>query len=360
MDHFYPLIMAGGGGTRLWPLSRQHHPKQLLPLVEKRSMFRLAVDRLSPLALPDQIFVVAGEHLAEQLQQDSPQIPRANLIIEPFGQNSGPAVGLALLHIRRRDPDAIVAVLTADHYIADIERFHQALTLAAQWAVDGYILTLGITPSFPSTGYGYIKQDTLLASTRDFKVYRVACFTEKPEVECALQFLAEGSYSWNSGMFVATGKRLQQEYTRQQPHMSALLQNIEREIGSASYPTVLNELWPHMPKLSIDYAIMEGAERMAVIPVDIGWSDIGNWAALYDVSQRDVDGNISRGATQNRVLLDTRRTLVLSNRCVVTIGLDDIVIVDTDDALLVCRRDQTEQVRAAVEKLKSQGMNQFL
>ena len=355
MDNLYALIMAGGGGTRLWPLSRQSRPKQMLALVEDRTMFQIAVERLDPLLPPERLLIVTGSDQVEALKRDAPRIPAENFIVEPFAQNTGPAVGLATAHIQRRHPDAVIAVLTADQHIADKAKFRRALEAAADLAHQDYIVTLGIAPSFPSTGYGYIRRGEPLAQIGMFQTYRAAGFTEKPDLDTAIQFLAAGLYSWNSGMFVFRASRVMAEYERQQPTMRALLREIEAAIGRDDYADTLNRVWPQMPRLSIDYAIMEGAQAMAVIPVDIGWSDIGSWATLYEVLEGDHDGNVIRGQGRGHVTLDTQNTLIFSDRRVVTIGLEDLVIVDTEDVLFVCHRDRSQDVRKVIEQLKEAG-----
>ncbi|MBN1202692.1 MAG: mannose-1-phosphate guanylyltransferase [Anaerolineae bacterium] len=356
MNNFYALIMAGGGGTRLWPLSRKTRPKQMLSLVEEqRTMFQVSVERLSPLMEPDYIFVVTGREHVERLSQSVPQVPVENFIVEPFGQDSGPAAALGTLHIQHRDPDAVIAVLTADHHIADQPKFRRVLSAAGELASREYIVTLGISPSFPSTGFGYIKRGEELAQIDGFQTYHSAGFTEKPDPDTAVQFLTTGLYSWNSGMFIWKAYQVLSEFARQQPTMYALLEEIKRAIGSDSYRETLDRLWPSMKKLSIDYAVMEGAKDVAVIPVDIGWSDVGSWATLFEVLAGDLNGNVSRGRGQEHIKIDTRETLVVSNRMVVTIGIEDIVIVDTDDVLLVCHRDRSQDVRQVVGKLKESG-----
>jgi mannose-1-phosphate guanylyltransferase len=359
MDHFYALIMAGGGGTRLWPLSRQSRPKQMLSLVENRNMFQTAVERLDPLVPPDHIFIVTGREYIEQLRASAPQLPQANFIVEPYGQNTGPAVGLAAVLVQHRDPQSVIAVLTADQYIADQARFRSVLTAAADLASRGHIVTLGIAPTFPITGYGYIRRGESLGQFGDFQTYRAAGFTEKPDAETALQFVTSGLYSWNSGMFIFRIEQLMGEYARQQPVMHTLLQEIGSAIGRDDYEETLNRLWAKMPQLSIDYAVMEHADNMAVIPVEMGWSDIGSWATLFDVLGGDQNGNAVCGPQQDYIHLDTRNTLVVTDtapgRMIVTIGLENIVIVDTPDVLLVCHRSRSEDVRKIVDRLKAAG-----
>jgi mannose-1-phosphate guanylyltransferase len=358
MDNLYALIMAGGGGTRLWPLSRQARPKQMLPLVEERTMFQVAVERLDPLLPPERILVVTGRDQVDELRRSAPQLPAENFIVEPFMRNNGPAVGLATMHIQRRFPEAVVAVLTADQHIADKARFRRVLVAAGELAMQDHIVTLGIYPSFPATGYGYIRRGEPLSLIDTFQAYRADGFTEKPDLPTAVCFLDEGLYSWNSGMFIYKVSRILDEYARQQPKMYRLLQAIGEAVGREDYQAVLDQAWPEMPKLSIDYAIMEGADDMAVIPVDMGWSDIGSWATLFEVLDGDQNGNVLRG--QGHIIIDTKDSLIFSGRRVVTIGLEDIVIVDTDDVLLVSRRERAHEVRSVVEHLKAAGDEELL
>jgi mannose-1-phosphate guanylyltransferase len=358
MDNLYALIMAGGGGTRLWPLSRQSRPKQMLPLVEERTMFQVSVERLAPLLPPERIFIVTGRDQVDELRRSTPQVPAENFIVEPFMRNNGPAVGLATVHIQRRFPEAVVAVLTADQHIADKARFRRVLVAAGELAMQDYIVTLGIYPSFPATGYGYIRRGEPLSLIDSFQTYRADGFTEKPDLPTAVRFLDEGLYSWNSGMFIYKASRIIDEYARQQPKMYRLLQDIREAVGRDTYQDVLDKAWPEMPKLSIDYAIMEGAYDMAVIPVDMGWSDIGSWATLFEVLDGDHNGNVIRG--EGHITIDTKDSLIFSERRVVTIGLEDMVIVDTDDVLLVSRRDRAQEVRSVVEQLKAAGEEDLL
>ncbi|MBN2305723.1 MAG: mannose-1-phosphate guanylyltransferase [Anaerolineae bacterium] len=361
MDHLYALIMAGGGGTRLWPLSRKGRPKQMLPLVEERTMFEIAVERLEPLLPPERICVVTGREHVDQLSQLVPHIPRENFIVEPFGQDTGPAVGLGTVHIQQRDPDAVIAVVTADQHIADKEKFRRVLAAAGELAQQGQIVTLGISPSFPSTGFGYIKRGEPLAQVGGFQAYHSAEFTEKPDQRTAIHFMASGLYTWNSGMFIWKADQVLDEFKRQQPDMYAILTEIGQAVGQPEYEATLDRLWSTLKRISVDFAVMEQAQNVAVIPVDIGWSDVGSWATLFEVLDGDLNGNVSRGEVQGgHVKIDTRETLIVSERMVVTIGIEDIVIVDTDDVLLVCHRDRSQDVRQVVNQLKDAGDDKHL
>jgi mannose-1-phosphate guanylyltransferase len=358
MSSFYAAIMAGGVGTRLWPLSRQTRPKQALQLIGDRTMFQHSVERLAPLFPPGHIVVVTGQKHAEILRPQAPELPEDNFILEPMGRDSGPAVGLGAIHLRRRDPDAVMAMLTADHYIAQTERFRAILAAAEKIARTGKIVTLGIRPGFPSTGYGYIHQGDSLGRFDGFEAFRATRFTEKPGPDTANTFVESGEYTWNSGMFIWHVDRVLTEFQRQRPQIYRQLMTIAESLDTPDEDNVLAEVWPQIQKISVDYAIMEGADDVAVIPVEIGWSDVGSWASLLEIISGDEQGNVVSG---EHLALDTTRTLVRGDgRVVVTIGLEDMIVVDTDDALLICPRGRAQDVKTIVERLKQSGRNELL
>jgi mannose-1-phosphate guanylyltransferase len=351
MEHFYAMIMAGGGGTRLWPMSRQDMPKQVLPLVDDTSMFKTSVDRLGPLFSPEHIYVVTGRKYLYTLRQQAPEIPEQNFIIEPYGRASGPAAALGMSVIQARDPQATVAILTADHHITMKSEFRDSLSAAYYMAQKGHILTLGITPTFPSTGFGYIWQGDLIEKVGDFKCYVSKGFKEKPDAAKAAAFLDSGEYTWNSGMFIWKAAQAMSEFQRQQPEMYAQFVEIGKAVDTPEFESKLEAIWDNVRKISLDYAVMEGAENVAVIPVDIGWSDVGSWSSLYDVLKLDKNGNAFKGRQPDRVVMDTRETLVYSDKLVVTIGIDGIIVVDTPDALLICHKDRAQDVKEVVNQL---------
>jgi len=355
---FYALVMAGGVGTRLWPLSRRNRPKQSLRLVGERTMFEHAVDRIAPLFQPEQIFVVTGVEHVTSLMVQLPELPVENFIVEPEGRGTAPCIGLGAIHLRRQDPEAIMAVLTADHFISDIARFRQVLAAAAHVAEEGHLVTLGIKPSSPSTGYGYIKQGESLDLIEGFSVFRAERFTEKPSLETALHMVESGEYSWNSGMFIWRVDRILEEFQRQMPEFYVQLAEVEAALGTFGYEPTLNRVWPQVARQTIDYGVMEGAEDVAVVPVDIGWSDIGSWANLLELLPADDEGNAIVGP---HVGIDTCNTLVFGGkRLIATIGLEGMVIVDTEDALLVCTKEREQEVRALVRELEARGETNHL
>lgn len=354
----YALIMAGGVGTRLWPLSRRDRPKQALKLIGERTMFEHAVDRIAPLIQPEQIFVVTGAEHVETLAAQAPELPLENFIVEPEGRGTAPCIGLGAIHLHRQDPEVIMAVLTADHFISDVDRFRQVLTAAAEVAEDGHLVTLGIKPSSPSTGYGYIKQGEGLDEVGGFSVFRAERFTEKPSLETAIHMVDSGEYSWNSGMFIWRVERIVEEFQRQMPEFYVQLAEIEATLGTPGYETALGRVWPQVVKQTIDYGVMEGADDVAVIPVDIGWSDVGSWASLLDLLPADAEGNTVVGL---HVGIDTRDTFVFGrDRLIATIGLEGVVIVDTEDALLVCTKEREQEVRAIVRELEARDEKSYL
>jgi mannose-1-phosphate guanylyltransferase len=337
MKHFYALLMAGGRGSRLWPVSRPDRPKPLLSLTEKRSLYQITAERMQSLFPAEQTYVVTQRDLKNPLMQAVPGIPAQNYVCEPCSRDTAPAMGLGIFSIAQHDPDAIIAILPSDHIIEQTDAFFEALRAAYAVAQQGSIVVLGIRPTDPATEYGYIEQGALLCEVNGINVYQAQRFVEKPNRATAEQFMTTGRYSWDAGLVIASAQTLIREFERQQPAMAETLKAIAVSHSS------IDELWATLESISFDYAIMEHAEQIAVIPVDMGWQDIGSWAAIYKTLPKDAQGNASVTPGQS-ILINSHRSLIWSERLVVTLGIEDLIIIDTPDALLICKRDHAQQI----------------
>jgi mannose-1-phosphate guanylyltransferase len=350
--------MAGGVGSRLWPRSRKKTPKQFLDLISDETMLQDAYQRLLPTIPADRILVGVGTDYIPTVREQLPDLPPGNIIAEPSGRGTAPAIGLAAQHIYHQAPDAVMVVVTADHHIAETERFGRVLAAAAQAAESGSLVTLGITPNFASTGYGYIHRGEEQASIDGFAVYQALRFTEKPDATTAREFVDSGRYSWNSGMFIWRVDAILAEFARLMPKFAAQLNEIGDALGTPDQSAVLERVWADVESETIDYGIMECAANVSVIPVNIGWNDVGSWKTLIPLLDADPAGNTAIG---DHILLDTRNTLVYSpKKLVATIGLQDLVIVETDDALLICPQDMCQDVRKIVSLLRAQDRTELL
>lgn len=353
-DDYFAVIMAGGGGTRLWPLSRRKRPKQMLRLIADDSLFQLSVKRLEGLFPQERICVVTVQEQADLLEDQCPGLPPENYIIEPMPRGTASVVGLAAVALKHRHPRAVMATLTSDHYIADVERFRVLLQAAYEVAQEGHLVTLGITPTYAATGYGYIQNGALLGSYQGLQAFHVQRFKEKPEESQAKLMLQSGDHAWNSGMFIWRVDRILAEFARQMPDLYAQLERIDQAWDTPQRQEVINNVWPTLREETIDYGIMENASDTVVIPATgLGWSDVGSWDSLFDVLGADENGNIVMGG--KHVGISTNSSLVYmdqEHRLIVTIGVDDLIVVDTGDVLLVCRKDQAQKVRQVVNHLK--------
>ncbi len=346
--------MAGGGGTRLWPLSTKTSPKQFLHL-SKRSLIQETVDRVLPLFPFERIYVVTIRGQGELISEHLPEIPPENIIEEPVGRNTALCIGLASIYLKRIDPAAVMVALPADHFIKKEERFRQALTLGMEVAQKGYLATLGIVPDYPATGYGYIAAGDVLSGSQDaIKAYRVEHFTEKPSLSRAKTFLEEGNYYWNSGIFIWKVERILEEIARHMPELYSGLKEIEKHWETPDSEQVVAEVYRGQKAVSIDHGVMEKASRIAVIPVEMGWNDLGDWNSLSVVLEKDADGNVIRA---KHIGIDLKDSTVFSiqDKLIATIGLEDVVIVDTPEALLVMDRRRAQEIKEIVVKLKMES-----
>lgn len=354
----FALIMAGGAGTRLWPLSRDAHSKPSLHLYSDQSMFQIAVERLHPLFSPEQILVVASQKHIADLSAQVPQIPLENYIVEPEGRGTASAIGLAAVHLLKRDPEATMAVLTADHYIGKPEVFRGVVQAALELAQQDYIVTLGIRPTWPSTQYGYIEQAGSIGEANGYKAYQTKRFVEKPNLNNAQTMLSLGNYTWNSGMFIWKVSVIMNEFRQQMPDLHANLLRIAKCIDTPDYQNYLEPIWAGIVKQTIDYGIMENAKNVLVIPADMDWLDVGTWSSLKSLLPADEKGNAIRGDV---LLQDSQNSLVLgSTRIITGIGLKDLIVVDTPDALFISSLEDSGKVGNLVKLLKDKGRGELV
>lgn len=354
----YAVILAGGVGSRLWPRSRNATPKQFLNLAGHETMIQTTVRRIMPLIPADKILVVTGEPYVGLVGEQLPMLPPENVIAELSGKNTAPAIGLGALAVRQRDPTAVMAVLTADHLIPDEATFRSSLSVAEIVAQQNRLVTLGITPTGPETGYGYIQRGDQLGVYNEQPVYQVQQFLEKPDLSTAEQFFQSGEYYWNSGMFIWRADTLFQALERHMPELAADLARLDVALQNKAMAEVA-QLWQAITPESIDVGLMEKAARVAVVPLDAGWNDVGSWSALYDELAEHEAANVVVDA--EHLNIDAQGLLIQGNgKLVATVGLDNVVIVVTDDAILVCAKDRTQDVKKIVDQLKQRGRQDFL
>ncbi len=360
--NYYAVIMAGGGGTRLWPLSRKSTPKQMLAITGTRTLYQMACDRLENLFTPDHIYVVTVADQVSALSEQIPEIPLENFLIEPLPKGTATVVAYAASVIQKIDPNAVMVVLTADHLIENGKLFEEVLSTAYDVAKAGYLVTLGIVPKFPSTGYGYIHRSNERITGFGHPVFRVLEFREKPNLETAQVMLASGDFDWNSGMFIWRVDQILNAFRNQMPDLLQKMQYMFEIDEKDAQQKRINEIWPAIQPQTIDYGIMEHAENVVVIPAaDLLWNDVGSWDSLFDVLHSDENCNIILGA--DHLGIDTKNSLVCSNqegRLIVTIGVEDLVIVDTGDALLISHREKVQNVREVVKKLQALDKEAYL
>lgn len=352
----YGVIMAGGGGTRFWPLSRQKRPKQLLNLSGKDLMINETIDRIRGFIDCDDIFIVTNHTQAETMRQAvEGRVRSENILSEPAARNTSACIAYAAEVIEKRCGKGIMCVFPADHYIKDEKEFHRIIVEGIKEVeCKDCLLTIGITPSFAATGYGYIQYED------DEQVsHKVLRFVEKPDLKTAEAYLSEGTYLWNSGMFVWKTDTILSEIKSYIPEVYDIIEKIGGSFNTDSEKKVLQQLYPQIPKISIDYGVMEKSKKVRCIPGDFGWNDVGSWDMMGAVHEKDAEGNIFIG---EHIALDTTNSVVYSTteKMIALIGVDDLVIVETDDALLVCDQNKAQDVKKVVEYLQENGREELL
>lgn len=347
------VIMAGGRGERFWPYSRQNRPKQFVSLTEDgRTLIQCTMDRISPIASPEDVLVVTGEAFADIVRQQLPELPVSNILCEPRGRNTAPCIGFAATVVQKRYGDAIMVVLPSDHLLREETIFIDSLRRCIRVAErSGCLLTLGITPSYPETGYGYIQYGEAYPDAEASGIYRVRRFVEKPDMETAKRYLAEGQYLWNSGMFVFSAKSIMEHFMRFLPEHHALLNTLLHAVDTPLYHQTLVESFDRMQPVSIDYGIMEKSDDILTLPGGFGWDDVGSWNAISRIRSLDASGNVLSG---NVICDDTENCILLSGeRPMVTLGLQNVVAVDCGDVVFICNKDSTQQIKQLLVKIQS-------
>ena len=348
------LIMAGGIGTRFWPLSRKSNPKQFLNIVSEKSMLQMTVDRLLKKIKLENIYIVTAASQVALTKLHLPKLPVENIIIEPFGMNTAPCIGLSAKYLSMKyDSSESIIVLPADHLIALKDDFLDSLEFGENIAKDDYLVTFGIQPNYPATGYGYIEAGEKL----DGKCQLVSQFKEKPDIKTATKFLEAGNFYWNSGMFMWKIETILKAYSDYLPKVSLLMNKIGELWSSDGLDADFSNIYAKMPKIPVDVGIMEQAEKRVVIPVDYGWSDVGSWKALYDISDKDDNGNVLSGENE---IIESKNNFVKTDKFVALIGVENLVIIDSGDALLIAHKDKSEDVKKVVETLKKKDKEEYL
>jgi len=364
--NFYPVILAGGRGTRFWPLSRKKRAKQLLALDGKQTMIQQTVSRLSPLAPARNFWIITNEDLRPAIAQQLPRLPKAQLLAEPVGRNTAPAIGLAAFLLLRRDPDAVIGMFPSDHVIGDEKRYHETLERGIELASAGAnVIVLGIRPNRAETGYGYIEVGGLYQG----EALRVRRFTEKPNADTAAEFVAAGSYFWNSGMFLWSARTLTDALREHLPKTAPILEEIAAKFGTPKFASTFRKLYPDSENISVDYAVLEprsakGEQENNIfcLPADFGWNDLGSWTALHE-------HHIAKITTPEGNLIEASGTFVLNSRgnyvhapgkFVAAVGVNDVVVVETRDALLITAREHAQDVGKVVKYLDERKMNKLV
>jgi mannose-1-phosphate guanylyltransferase len=364
----HAVILAGGRGTRFWPRSRTRTPKQLLNIIGKGSMLQQTVERLAPLLPAARIWTVTNTEQVAALRKQLPVVARKHVLTEPMGRNTAAAIGLAAIHVRHAaGGDALLAVLPADHYIAQPEKYREIVRAALDVAREhGRMVVLGIPPTRPDTGFGYVERqgEPIAGGGAGTRVYAVRRFTEKPQIETAREYVASGNFQWTAGMFFWRASTYLEELREFLPATYMLLEELARHIGKRSYGARLERIYPQLENISVDYAVLEratqrpGEARVFVIPAEIGWSDIGSWAAVYELLAKHPGENIFAGAGQS---LDAEGNFLWNpDKFVAAIGVRNLVVVETPDALLICPRDRAQDVGKIVKALEDRKQKKLL
>ena len=353
-EKVFAIVMAGGKGERFWPQSRMSHPKQLLRLIGNLTLIEQTVERLLPLVLPENIIVISNEDYVAPMRSLLANIPAANIIGEPVGRDTAACIGLAaaVVKARRKSDDAVMMFLPADHVIREKELLLRSLAAGLDAAASGKVVTIGVVPTYPSTGYGYIHCGKKLDTKSDMEFYESIGFKEKPDLETAMRFVEEGCYKWNSGMFIWSCSALMQALKKFMPKLFGAVEEIEKSIGAGTFEKTLKDIYPSLEKISIDYAVMEKIDNVVVEKCTFDWDDVGSWTALRNQIKPKEHNNVVRGLHEE---IDTEDCIIVgdASHLIATVDVKDLIIVHTDDATLVCNAKSAQKIKELVQQLSS-------
>jgi mannose-1-phosphate guanylyltransferase len=356
----FAVLMAGGVGTRFWPRSRRKTPKQVLDIIDHETLIQATFKRLRGLVPVSRIFMVTNAAQKVVISQQLPRLKKENYIIEPFGRNTAPCIGLAASIIQQIDANAGMVVLPADHLISDVKEFQQVIKQAVKYAEETEsLVTLGISPTFPASGYGYIQMGSKVKSFNGHSIFKVKTFAEKPNRETAMRFLESGDFLWNSGMFIWKASTILKEIEDKLPELSEGLNKIKKHFNKADLINVIEDVYLRIRDISIDYGVMQTAQHVCVIPTNMGWNDVGSWEVVYDISEKDKNKNAGDFRQLNQ-FESSDNYIFAPDKLVALVGIKNLIVVDTGDVLLICRKNRSQDVKEIVEQLKKSGLDEYL
>ena len=360
----YAVLLAGGGGTRLWPKSRTKTPKQFLKLTGNQTMMQIAAARINKLVDWENIIVVTNQIYLEEVKKQLPEIKVENIIAEPEKRDTAAAMLVGALYAKSKNENAVVINAASDHIVDNMPEFIKVMNAAVETAAENpYLVTIGITPAYPTSAFGYIKVGRDLKKIkRDLMLFKVDSFTEKPNLATAIAFISTGAYFWNANMYVWSAKELKSAFARFMPDMLALCQELD-QLDSKKFHQALPQIYKNIECISIDYAISEKAENLVLIPGDFGWNDVGDWKVVYDLGKKDLSGNVMLGDEKEirALAVNAHRNLIHTDgRLVAVCGVDDLIIIDTEEILMVCPKNKSQDVKKLVERLKEENKKEYL
>jgi len=360
----YAVLLAGGGGTRLWPKSRTKTPKQFLKLTGSQTMMQIAAARINKLVDWENIIVVTNKIYLEEVKKQLPEIKVENIIAEPEKRDTAAAMLVGALYAKSKNENAVVINAASDHIVDNMPEFIKVMNAAIETAAENpYLVTIGITPSYPTSAFGYIKVGhDIKKIKRDLTLFKVDSFTEKPNLATAIAFISTGAYFWNANMYVWSAKELKNAFTKFMPDMLTLCQDLDK-LKSKEFHQALPKIYKEIESISIDYAISEKADNLVLIPGDFGWNDVGDWKVVYDLGKKDLSGNVMLGDEKEiRTLsINAHRNLIHTDgRLVAVCGVDDLIVIDTDEILMICPKNKSQDVKKMVERLKEENKKEYL